>query len=61
MTSTLTPSSLLASRPAASQQQPADAQAQFQKLLQSIEAIYSAWSPQSRDCRFQVCFFFLLP
>jgi nuclear pore complex protein Nup54 len=56
--SALTPSSnILTSRSGAGgQQQSADPQAQFTKLVQSIEGIYNAWNPASKDCRFQVSF-----
>ncbi|KAF9460397.1 nucleoporin complex subunit 54-domain-containing protein [Collybia nuda] len=43
-----------------SAQQQGDAQAQSAKLIQRIEAIYAAWSPDSPQCRFQHTFYNLV-
>ncbi|KIM41314.1 hypothetical protein M413DRAFT_27686 [Hebeloma cylindrosporum] len=40
--------------------QSADPYAQYLKLTQSIEAIYNAWNPASKDCRFQHNFYNLV-
>jgi nuclear pore complex protein Nup54 len=54
-TSTLGASSLLPSRSNVSSNPNAnDAQTQYSKLTESIEAIYNAWNPASPQCRFQV-------
>ncbi|KAF8909698.1 nucleoporin complex subunit 54-domain-containing protein [Gymnopilus junonius] len=56
-----TPGNLLGSRSTAgTQQQPADAQAQFQQLTQSMEKIYNSWNPQSPECQFQYYFYNLV-
>jgi len=41
-------------------QQQADAQVQNARLLQRLEAIYSAWNPTSSLCRFQYPFYNLV-
>ena len=35
-----------------------EAHEQFLKIAQSVETIYQAWNPATRDCRFQVVSFF---
>ncbi|KAJ7595012.1 nucleoporin complex subunit 54-domain-containing protein [Mycena floridula] len=51
-------SNLLASKGVVAQQ--ADAQTQFAKLQEKIQAVANAWNPQSPDCRFQRCFYNLV-
>ncbi|RXW20852.1 hypothetical protein EST38_g4994 [Candolleomyces aberdarensis] len=59
--STLGASSLLSSRSNVSSNPNAnDAQTQFSKLTESIEAIFNAWNPASPQCRFQHPFYNLV-
>ncbi|KAF9484037.1 hypothetical protein BDN70DRAFT_872935 [Pholiota conissans] len=53
------PSNLLASRSTTGIQS-SDPNAQFAKTIGSIEAIYNAWNPASKDCRFQTYFYNLV-
>ncbi|KAF8920594.1 nucleoporin complex subunit 54-domain-containing protein [Mucidula mucida] len=46
--------------PGSSQPQPADSQAQFERLSQAIEGITNAWNPNSPHCRFQHYFYNLV-
>ena len=43
------------------QQQQLEAQEQFIKITQGVEAVYHAWHPASNQCRFQVRFFLVSP
>ncbi|KAF8199453.1 nucleoporin complex subunit 54-domain-containing protein [Pholiota molesta] len=55
------PNNMLGSRSTTGTQgYPSDAHAQFAKTAASIEAIYNAWNPASKDCRFQAYFYNLV-